>query len=298
MTFDECYFNTNFNNEICHLAGGSYHGPHNAAVPFINCQIIKNCHFFNGGLNSYPSGYTCPSGSASSGASGNIWLIAMDHVNFIGQSSLTYSRYAGINCLFGNTRIWPAGHGAAPFDYVWGINACYKDDVPIPNIAFGESIINSYYLHNAGFTSCFNPGGTPPFDFGMVAINDGTTFQTAQPKFENPTSLSIFCPQHSEPVTGLCALPPFRIAASQFESSLIHSKIKISPVPSSDFVTVENIIKGDNIRLFDTMGNLVLEVEAENNTFQIDLRSLASGIYFIYSNNRIPEKIIKSDANK
>lgn len=123
QVFDQCYFRTGYNNEICRLAGAPGFGV--GALAALNCQVVQNCDFINTGLNGFGGSPAPPACNgypvASSGASGNYMFFQFSFVNFVGVNRLFYNRWAGCNAAFGSVR------NASTYDYCWGYDDCYKN---------------------------------------------------------------------------------------------------------------------------------------------------------------------------
>ena len=68
----------------------------------------------------------------------------------------------------------------------------------------------------------------------------------------------------------------------------------IYPNPANDKITIEltNPEKENEIRLFNAMGQAVYEGTTGNSTTEIDLSSLASGIYLVKINNSVSQKLV------
>lgn len=57
--------------------------------------------------------------------------------------------------------------------------------------------------------------------------------------------------------------------------------VKVFPNPASDVVTLTNLTVGDNLRLLDVTGKLVLNRNVQNTTETIDVSSFRQGVYVI-----------------
>ena len=80
------------------------------------------------------------------------------------------------------------------------------------------------------------------------------------------------------------------------KNKTVTNKIKIYPVPSSDFINIETNIKLDNtINIYNILGNLVIVKNIDklnNNVYRLNIKDLKQGIYFIKVNNKT-KKIIR-----
>jgi hypothetical protein len=69
-----------------------------------------------------------------------------------------------------------------------------------------------------------------------------------------------------------------------------NKKIKIYPNPSSDFIIIENAEARSTVRLYNTLGQMLLQTTLSQNQERINIQNLLSGIYiveFISDDNHI-----------
>ncbi|MEQ8908019.1 MAG: BspA family leucine-rich repeat surface protein [Vicingaceae bacterium] len=76
------------------------------------------------------------------------------------------------------------------------------------------------------------------------------------------------------------------------EDMVKQSKFLIYPIPSSDYVTIlaENL-NGERLRIFNTQGQLVKELQLNTKQTSLDVRELPNGIYFMQGKG-ISEKLV------
>jgi hypothetical protein len=86
----------------------------------------------------------------------------------------------------------------------------------------------------------------------------------------------------------------YRLKQFDFDGSYIYSDIvnitieeynnltiNIYPNPTTDFITIENALVGENIQIFSANGRLVKNIQASNTKYQISIHDLPKGTYFI-----------------
>ena len=69
--------------------------------------------------------------------------------------------------------------------------------------------------------------------------------------------------------------------------------IKFYPNPSSDYLLIENADLESSLRISNIIGDLIIEKQIINNSFQVDIRNLAPGVYIINIGNSKSYKFIK-----
>jgi hypothetical protein len=71
------------------------------------------------------------------------------------------------------------------------------------------------------------------------------------------------------------------------------SQISIYPNPAKDMVTINGAKIGSNLMLTDLSGKIFLKMVVAQNSFTIDIRKYASGIYLLKTNEGVIQKIFK-----
>lgn len=72
-------------------------------------------------------------------------------------------------------------------------------------------------------------------------------------------------------------------------------KIKISPIPAINIVTISDIELYSVIELYNSLGKLISKKISKDNSYDLDLTMLPSGIYILKVSGKDAEKIIKID---
>jgi hypothetical protein len=74
------------------------------------------------------------------------------------------------------------------------------------------------------------------------------------------------------------------------------SFIKIYPNPSSNFISIQSdLVNINSVSVYNLQGQRLLEQTPETqNNFELNIQSLANGIYFVEINKAIKIKIIKN----
>ncbi len=62
---------------------------------------------------------------------------------------------------------------------------------------------------------------------------------------------------------------------------LVSNEVNIYPVPSTGVLTIEGVIKGQIIELYNYTGQKLISTISDKNTMQFDISNYANGIYFI-----------------
>lgn len=66
-----------------------------------------------------------------------------------------------------------------------------------------------------------------------------------------------------------------------------------SPNPAYDYIEIQNIINGDDIKILDILGNIIFSKISAASEERIGLESIPAGIYFIFINEKSTTKFIK-----
>ena len=69
--------------------------------------------------------------------------------------------------------------------------------------------------------------------------------------------------------------------------------IKVYPNPAVSYVEISGLIEGEDLILFDIIGNKVIHKKVESRKEQIDLSSVKSGIYFVKTGDRTLKIIVE-----
>jgi len=91
-----------------------------------------------------------------------------------------------------------------------------------------------------------------------------------------------------------CGGPSPRLKKETDDES-IPEKLIASPVPSSKYVNILGVSIGDDLYMYDVLGNLIQKVRVANENFQIDITLIPGGVYYVKSLNNQCIKIIKTD---
>ena len=62
--------------------------------------------------------------------------------------------------------------------------------------------------------------------------------------------------------------------------------------PAFDQVNVGNLTAGDEVRLYDMLGNTLLIEKTTDNSLKLSLKNISPGIYIISASHSVPVKII------
>lgn len=280
VLFNGCNFNTNYYDQLCRLSGK----PRPIGLPpvipaYVNCMEIRNCRFFNGGLNgkgsSFPVG--CGSGLA------NVVLFQFRWVNFTGYNKIEYNLYQI------GAQLYTRNDYAAPRDYWWGLpDGCFRNNIQIPSPVGCCSAIGSSY------TKAFDSRITHNVKTGSVY-----SFSPCHSKYMNPPSNVLrSCPYQiihdsSRSCDSQWSTSSNRMAANNSQNKILDNKtITVNPVPAFDLVNVGNLTIGDEVRLYDMLGNTLLIEKTNDNSLQLSLKTISPGIYIISATNSGPVKII------
>ena len=76
--------------------------------------------------------------------------------------------------------------------------------------------------------------------------------------------------------------------------NIIASKIKISPNPFNDNLTIQDAPIGSTIKIYNTQGQILLEEKCTQANMNLNLKDLSSGLYFLNVGNSYTTKIIKN----
>lgn len=135
-------------------------------------------------------------------------------------------------------------------------------------------------------------------DFQCETGEDLVVLELAQGKesgesFPVGTTTVMYLLTHENEILDICS---FDVTIEQLNSIIDadESKFNIYPNPTTGQVRIESAQKSiNNIKVFDVLGSVVLEIENINATeINIDLSNFANGLYFIKANNQTI-KVIK-----
>ncbi len=78
----------------------------------------------------------------------------------------------------------------------------------------------------------------------------------------------------------------------------IAEKISVSPNPSSNQITIDNVLSGSTVKIYDSFGRLMLtSITVEGNSINIDISSIKTGIYVLEAilpnNMKVRKQIMK-----
>ena len=83
------------------------------------------------------------------------------------------------------------------------------------------------------------------------------------------------------------------MAAPHSTNDILNYKtLTVNPIPAFDLVNVGNLTIGDEIRLYDMLGNTLLIEKTTDISLQLSLKNISPGIYIINATNSVPVKII------
>jgi len=71
------------------------------------------------------------------------------------------------------------------------------------------------------------------------------------------------------------------------------NKISVYPNPATEFIIVENLKTGSVLELSDASGKQLKNIVVKSNKEEIDIRNLKIGIYYLSSDGKMIQKIIK-----
>lgn len=77
------------------------------------------------------------------------------------------------------------------------------------------------------------------------------------------------------------------------EKESLNSKISIYPNPSSDFISITNIVGATPIRITNITGQTVISTVVDVNNNQVDIKELSKGFYFVEIKGKKTIKLIK-----
>ncbi len=76
-------------------------------------------------------------------------------------------------------------------------------------------------------------------------------------------------------------------------TEILKSKITVYPNPATDIVIVENLKPNSSLELIDNSGKLVKSISSKTSKTEINIKNLASGIYYLKVDGQSVQKIIK-----
>lgn len=155
-----------------------------------------------------------------------------------------------------------------------------------------SAIIPSFYGPACAATGILNR------PFSQVTIQDNTYFTSCRDRFPDPSpTYDLFsCPEAI--LDGLNCSGMREAFSDAVDSSKKSLNLLISPNPSSDYILIENINVGDQVNIYDLLGNLILINKSGSNSIRIYVTNIAPGIYIIKVNDKNPQKFIKSNSNQ
>lgn len=287
-TFEGCTFNSNYGSGICSLMGVWPGGP------LINAIQVRNCHFYNGGLDGLPPSFFCYNFTNLLVASSRS-LMNFTGVNFIGRSQLEYSR-AG-DCDFSVSGVC---NNPSFLNYKWRVQGCWSNGNPgidtDPTYQNLHEYLHEYYFALNG--NCAPPAplpGAPPFLATDVTIK--TNYDGCQNRYINYATLQLFSSgvgDMAEPAYSyVCGSSPRLVKPQSKDQN--NDGIIAFPIPATNEVSIQNVSVGDEVTLFDILGNLLLKQTALSNSLSFDISEFPNGIYFVRLQNNKATKIIKAD---
>lgn len=153
---------------------------------------------------------------------------------------------------------------------------------PQTNAGWTESLRNNlpgdrrFLITNGPFT--FKAGAVVDFEFSILTTFDSTAggYKNLSKVVTENNNIAAFYALANKPScvsipTGIKQLSPEKI------------NLQVVPNPATDFVKIisdQNII-GSEVRLYNSLGQIVFSDKAETLAYQINLKELSSGIYFV-----------------
>lgn len=192
---------------------------------------------------------------------------------------------------------------------------------PIMQVSIGTSLFsnnggtynfNSSYYNTAGSTITFNTvtdSFTRQGGGCTLAVYNGTNAAAAQAYdqkncdfYFNTTSGSIFNYQIvnngtsktliiTNPTTGNKIY--YNNSFLGTNDNIIKKSIKIYPNPVKDFLTIENIERNLNLKIYEMSGKLVYETLTSDKSVKVDVSQFQKGQYILMIENFKPELFIK-----
>lgn len=188
------------------------------------------------------------------------------------------------------------GATTSTFDYIMiGTAPCVNDSstatINIDAVPVGVPSANNQTITNGNFSnitlsSSNVPGAT--FTWTVVANNingasDGSGNVISQQLSLVDVNLDGYVDFTITPVNNSANGNPFTarvgILSILSAETFIKSNIKLSPNPFTDILNIENDYQINNVKIYNQLGQLVFGKEINQNTTQLDLSNLNSGIY-------------------
>ncbi|PZU90994.1 MAG: hypothetical protein DI529_01935 [Chryseobacterium sp.] len=76
-------------------------------------------------------------------------------------------------------------------------------------------------------------------------------------------------------------------------SEVSKQKISVYPNPAKDYIILDNLKVNSTLQLIDNSGKLIKTITTQSDKEKIDLKNLNSGIYYLKSDEKSVQKIIK-----
>jgi len=161
---------------------------------------------------------------------------------------------------------------------------------------------------NGTYTASANINGKPSYTHGVFLISwSGTRWEVANTSLSSIAIIN-YTDTPTPPATTLSPwspVPPNCLVPGIFsgdgtttsilgisESQLKNTRIILYPNPSTNFVKISGLKKEENYSLYNTLGKVLLNGIISNNS-KIDIKYLASGLYYLKLNNGNTIKFIK-----
>jgi len=142
------------------------------------------------------------------------------------------------------------------------------------------------------------------YSWKMSYTYTGVPIYTAQATsiVVSPSVTAYYWVTATDSVTG-CTLEKLHIMSvnacmGEDERNAKSQSVNIYPNPFSDYLNIQSNYKNLHITMFDATGNQVCSVTANDENYQIDIRHLPPGIYFVHVENekiKVVQKVMKRE---